>query len=366
MCAMADYFEIDFLAVETKKSGDAIPLRYEAGGRTYIHVVDGGFQETGEKIIEHVKQHYGNPSAVDHVVVTHPDGDHTVGLRQVLEEFEVRALWMLRPWLYAAEIIDRFTNFTSVENLKRRLRELYPNLVALEEIANRKGIPILEPFSGSQIGQFRVLGPNRSTYLDLIVISEKTPEHTGEESSGAQVSLAETVKRMVAKVVNTIRAAWGDEIFSDEETSAENEMSVVQYANICDQKILLTGDAGRRALSEAADYALLIGVSLPGFHRVQIPHHGSRRNVSTEVLDRLFGPRLASKLAEGSETFTAICSSAKEDEDHPRKAVVRAFYHRGAKVIATEGQSIRTQKNAPAREGWVAVPSYPYPEEQEE
>lgn len=45
---MADYFEIDFLGVETKKSGDAIALRYERNGATYIHVVDGGYATTGE------------------------------------------------------------------------------------------------------------------------------------------------------------------------------------------------------------------------------------------------------------------------------------------------------------------------------
>ena len=33
---MAEFFEIDFLDVETKSSGDAICVRYELGGETYI------------------------------------------------------------------------------------------------------------------------------------------------------------------------------------------------------------------------------------------------------------------------------------------------------------------------------------------
>ncbi len=41
---MSDYIEIDFLGVETKKSGDAIAMRYEINGSTYIHVVDGGYR----------------------------------------------------------------------------------------------------------------------------------------------------------------------------------------------------------------------------------------------------------------------------------------------------------------------------------
>ena len=44
---MTDFFEIDFLNVESKKSGDAIPLRYSIDGATRINVTDGGFQATG-------------------------------------------------------------------------------------------------------------------------------------------------------------------------------------------------------------------------------------------------------------------------------------------------------------------------------
>ena len=37
---MSDFFEIDFLDVEAKDSGDAIPLRYKIGDETRIHVTD--------------------------------------------------------------------------------------------------------------------------------------------------------------------------------------------------------------------------------------------------------------------------------------------------------------------------------------
>ena len=143
-------------------------------------------------------------------------------------------------------------------------------------------------------------------------------------------------------------------------------MSVIQYANLCQKKILLTADAGRRALAEAADYAPWAGLVLLGIDRFQVPHHGSRRNVSTEILDRWLGERLPEKLEEGAEEFTAIISASKEDEDHPRKSVIRACIHRGAKVISTEGSDIRTHYNAPTREGWTTVQPLPYPEEQEE
>ena len=39
---MADNFDIDFLGVETAKSGNAIMLRYLVNGIKGVHVVDGG------------------------------------------------------------------------------------------------------------------------------------------------------------------------------------------------------------------------------------------------------------------------------------------------------------------------------------
>ncbi len=361
---MADYYEIDFLGVETKKSGDAITVRYELDGTTHIHIVDGGYQTTGPSIVEHIRKYYGSDAYIDHVVVTHSDRDHAGGLRDVLQELPVGTLWMHRPWLYADLLINRFETYTSVDRLRSRLRAIYSNLAALEDIADEKGIEILEPFQGEAIGAFTVLAPTKERYLDLIVASEKTPEAAAEDE-GALAKAESFFEAAAAKLVNLIKAAWGEEVFSTQETSAENEMSVVQYAKLCGQSIVLTGDAGRMGLAEAADYAPVAGLELPGVDRIQVPHHGGRRNVSTKLLDRWLGPRLAQKPADGQETFTAFISSALEDPDHPRKAVVRAFAHRGAKVIATEGVGKRTSKNAPKREGWVTAEAYPYPDDQE-
>lgn len=359
---MLDFYEIDFLNVESKKSGDAIPLRYSINGVTRIHITDGGFQDTGDKVVQHVNKYYNYPNTIDAVIVSHPDGDHAGGLRAVLETFNVSELWMLRPWLYADELIRRFTYFSNVENLVRRLKEVYPNIAALEEIAVSKGVPIREPFQGAVIGEFIVLAPTKERYLDLVVESEKTPE----AAEGGFQSLFAKFSHINEKTLYLREVAWGEETFSSEETSPENDMSVIQYANLCGEKILLTADAGRGALTEAADYAPWAGLVLPGIDRFQVPHHGSRRNVSTtEILDRWLGARLPEKLEDGAEEFTAIISASKEDKDHPRKAVIRACIHRGAKVISNEGQDIYIFHNAPDRD-WYYVQPLPYPEEQEE
>jgi beta-lactamase superfamily II metal-dependent hydrolase len=359
-----DFLEMDFLAVETAKSGDAITLRSARNGVQFIHVVDGGFTDMGETIVSHLDQYYTNQDYIDHVVLTHPDGDHARGLKYVLENKDVRRLWMNRPWLYVHELLPRFKNYSSPDRLASKLKDIYSNVADLEEIANERGIPISEAFQGTSIGYFTVLAPSRARYLDLIVESERTPEATETTTATLMRSLSALTETIFKAAANLIKAAWGEETFSTSDTSAENEMSLVQYTSFGGMSFLLTGDAGRETLTEAADYAPLVGLQLPGIDRFQVPHHGSRRNVSTELLDRLLGSRLSSPAA--NPTFHAFISSAAADPDHPRKSVERAIHHRGGKVFATEGASLVTGWHRPDRDGYSAASPRPYPEEQEE
>lgn len=357
---MSDFFEVDFLPVGKTTSGDAITIRYKVNGVTNIHVVDGGYQDNGDEVVAHVKKYYGENSVIDHVVATHPDGDHAGGLRKVLAEFEVKNLWMNRPWLYAASLIDRFSHFTNVANLEKRFREIYPNIYELEKIANERNIPISEAFQGAKIGEFTVMAPTKSRWLDLIVESEKSPQILKAQARVSESSLLDSIAAAATKLW---KAAWGQEDFSNDSTSAENEMSIVQFARILDNKILLTADTGKGGLRELIDYAPNVGLILPGIDRFQVPHHGSRRNVDTELLDEILGERKDEPLSENQ--FSAIVSAAKESK-HPRKVVVRAMHHRGGNIVSTEGKALCSHGGSAPDRGWSPSTPLPYPEEMEE
>lgn len=356
---MAESIEVDFLGVETAKSGDAIAVRHIVNGYSSIHVIDGGYLETGDRLVDHVAEFFGT-AKVDHVVLTHPDSDHANGLRKVIENCDVGCLWMNRPWIYADEIIQRFATYNSPDALRRKLRQVYSAAAALEELAIEKGIPIRSPLQGEMIGQFQVLAPSRSRYLDLIVESAKTPEVTSDKSilDAALENLA-----LIARAAkNLIGGLWGEERFPASGTSVENEMSVIQTLVVDGKRVLLTGDAGRDALKEAADYLEANGGTLPGVWAFQVPHHGGRHNVDTEVLNRWLGEPLAS-VPDVCE-WNAICSSAKADEDHPRKVVVRAMIHRGAHFAATEGRTLNVSLGI-QRSGWSSIAQAPYPNDYE-
>jgi hypothetical protein len=40
-------------------------------GTEGVHVVDGGYLDTGDQIVEHLKTYYGT-TVIDHVILTHP------------------------------------------------------------------------------------------------------------------------------------------------------------------------------------------------------------------------------------------------------------------------------------------------------
>lgn len=360
--AVANFYEVDFLPVGNSTSGDAICIRYEIDGQTFIHVVDGGYEEDGQKVLDHLSDYYGS-DRIDHVVATHPDGDHAVGLRKVLETATVGALWMNRPWVHAEDLLPYFSRYTNAENLANALREVFPNLAKLEDIALDRGIPIYDAFQGTMIEAFTVLAPSKNTFLQYVADDDNTPKAAQDATSR---TLLGGVMRVVAEGIRMIQAAWGAEVFPADDTSPRNNMSVVQFANFDGEKVVLTADTGRAGLVEAAAYAPKSGLHLPTneLRLIQVPHHGSRHNVSTETLNLWLGE----VGDEDQETrFTAIVSAGKDDQDHPRKVVVRAFMHRAAQVVETKGQKIRFSGGAaPARPGWVSTTPLSYPSGYEE
>lgn len=353
--AMSDYYEIDFRQVHTAKSGDAIGIRYQIGQNWYVHLVDGGYATTAPEIAKFIRETYGT-DFIGNVVVTHPDRDHAEGLAPILEEFSVGALWMLKPWDYAAELLPFFPRYQSVDALVTRFRDEYPYIDALEKIAVRRRITMHEPFQGAKIGPFTVLAPSPARYGQLVIQSDKTPQTAG---TGILAGLMQAA----APIIRLIKAGWGSEKFSPEPTSVENEMSVIQYANLCGDKILLTGDAGRDGLLEAAQYAVRNGLAVP-VNKFQVPHHGGRHNLSSDLLDFWVGPKLSQMLPKGQEKFEAAISAADEDKAHPRKVVLRALRHRGGFVLTTEDRPVIIQRNSSRT--WTVAENVPYPDEQEE
>lgn len=346
-------FEIDFLSVG-ESNGDAICIRHGSPLSGYtIYIVDGGYAPTGQTIIDHLNAYYGAPKFIDHVVLSHADNDHVAGLIKVVEHYDVGALWMNRPWRFASEIVGSFHRNYTGQGLAQAIRDAYPLLAQLEELAVRKRIPINDAFTFTQIGVFTVLAPTRQRYLELIPQFDRTPTSYAKPVKGFLSRVGEAVKEL-AHFFET----WGSEALehSPSPTSASNESCIVQLADFGGRTALLTADAGPDALNRAADAASMIGrLAPPTF--VQVPHHGSRRNVTPAVLNRWLG----NVLPEGSiPRGTAFCSVGVNKPEYPRRRVSNAFLRRGYPVFRTNGGWICHYHDIQERSGMQPLDAMPF------
>jgi beta-lactamase superfamily II metal-dependent hydrolase len=349
-----DGYEIDFLPVgSSKKSGDAIAMRVGTPAAHEIIVIDGGNLEAGELLVDHIRYHYGNPSFIDHVVCTHPDDDHTSGLRRILENFRVGTVWIHQPWNHAAKLVDSFKHRWTEQGLANHLRnECFPIVAEICDAAVAQGAELREPFQGQTIGPFRVLAPSLSRYLELVPEMSRTP---------ASKTIQETARDFLARTAETVFSvfeSWTVETLRDPDQGANspsNESSVVLFGDVNGQRVLLTGDVGVAGLHEAYVYAAILGHNVVSPNLIQIPHHGGRRNVSPAILDTLLGSRLPD---EGVLRGWGIASAAKEDPHHPRRVVLNAFRRRGYICGATEGMNLCFYHNFPKRDGYSIIQPY--------
>ncbi len=351
-------YEVDFLGTcSESKSGDAIAIRFGNlhGSRDEqtVVVIDGGFTDDGTQLVEHIRTHFGT-GRVDLVISTHPDQDHINGLDAVLNELDVGELWLHQPWEHNAGLAEKFHDGRITDNsIGERLKATLNKAYALCELAESKGVQVTEPFTGLTHGSgcVKVLGPTQDYYESLI------PEFDGMPATKSE-SFVETAFGKAVAAVKRFFAQWGkDEIDDEGVTSAKNNSSVITQVIVDDRRLVFTGDAGIDALHCAAD-ELDCCIDPAELTFVQIPHHGSRRNVGPSVLNRIIGE----PVAEGaSRSVTAIASAARKGEPkHPRKSVLNAFTHRGVKVLATRGSGICHRYDSPQRQGWSSLDAEPY------
>jgi beta-lactamase superfamily II metal-dependent hydrolase len=358
--------EIEFLPVgDQSKAGDAIIIRYGEPNDYKLMLIDGGHAATGDRIVSHLKKFFGSTPILEHVVLTHSDADHASGLRTVLKEVTVNNLWLHLAWFLAEEARHLFKDKRWTEDgLKTAIKKEYDIISEIYDLASKAGTKMFYPFAGHKIGPFTILSPSRGAYAYLLPQFDRTPEPDQEAIEqqsmwiGKEGVLKMAMEAVKAKVQNWTKETWDNEKLKDGGiTNSSNESSVVLYGTFEKGNVLLTGDAGVGALTWAANKAEELGLPLKNFSFVQIPHHGSRRNVGPTILTRILGE----KCKESDPTkFSAFVSAPKDDESHPRRIVLNAFKRRGGNVIATQGTSKIHYGGFPARNGYSDAESQPF------
>jgi hypothetical protein len=272
----------------------------------------------------------------------------------VVNELYVGELWIHQP------TVDRINYLVAAatarsEGRKERLQRLTRSLSDVDDLvslATRRGVLVREPFTGvaSADGRFWVAGPSKS-YYDGLVEDFRSYERTG----GFLAKVWEFARR----VSETLFHETLDE---ESETSPENNSSAITILEVDGRASIFTGDAGADALHGAADTLASAGFDWSTVRFMQVPHHGSQRNVTPSVLERYLG-----KAVQYEMTKTAFVSCAPDGKPkHPNSKVVNAFIRRGADVFETAGQGKWHSHDGPTRSGWGPATPLSFSDEVEE
>ena len=317
------------------KGGHAILIRlFDEYDNEHLVLIDGGYKETGDSIINYIKSECSTLH-VDVVFNTHPDRDHISGLVSVLsdDDITVGSLVLNRPWKDAKFTKEMFDDSRITDNsLIKRLKDAFGYADDLEQVARDRQIDIYKGMEGLNCydGIITVLGPSEVLYKSGLLGSEKTPE------SYIEVGLEDYTPTDYSEedYVQGKAIEWYD----DEQTSAINQTSLVIALALGNFKVLFTGDAGKEAINSALDYYEKNGGKASDFTIVQLPHHGSRKNIDPNILGRF-----------GTPEYIISCPPDGEGEGHPSRRLMNKILELNpqAKIYVTKKVNFIFHKNVP-------------------
>lgn len=294
------------------KDADALVINYKANDydRWWTAVVDAGNIDDYEKVKRQVRHVANGHYFIDYAFCTHPDKDHKGGFFNLLTDntVTINNFCLLRPdnavrndfrrlnydqteLINAAKALYNHPNDDSV-NLIDEI-ELYSHCYDLTLGQDVVGMPI------------KLVGPHMDYFTDAAFqmvneFAELNDENPFEDYAEDELPTEDEAKSVMDEV---------------KEETPTNKSSMILLFHPEGRNFLLAGDACSASIHQAIiDYPNIVGSTL------KVPHHGSKHNLTTEVID-LLKPRQA-------------VISCKGTKKHPNRAVVH-FLSKYCDVFST-------------------------------
>ena len=335
--------EIDVLPASNETKGaDSILLRFgtfsydSVPNKQTVILIDGGYKENAENIKKHLDSFY-DTKTIDLLICTHPDADHINGLLELLndEKIIINKALVHNPWKFKYAINRKSNNDKTTPNsIEKRLEKSLSSLDDLLSKLDERKINTEFPFSGHTEfnGIIRILGPSDSYYTSRVAEFPGMPNY---------VDWVDNYKPEIVEYDENMNH------FLDEvETSARNASSAIVLFEYEGFKTLFTGDAGVESIECAIDYAVKNNINLKNLNYFQLPHHGSIKNISKKITDKIIA-------------IEYFVSAPSNSEDHPSKLLLNYFqYKLNKKVFHVSKNILCISKNAPSR-NWNTAESVP-------
>lgn len=273
-------FEIDMLNVG---AADAFLIHafkpYQGSELEYVVLVDAGNEGDGKKVMQHIKQYYGQ-QYIDLAICTHCDSDHYGGFKDLLEaNYRIDKFWVHDPYQHVD--VDDVKYVRNSQTLRKRLDDAYAfnNGSNLLELLRKKGIKYEEVFTGDTYSpmDIEVLGPDEDYYESLIPDFRVNLDFKEEQEDDDYESRFFSDDERTRLYSKGLEDAYDD-------PSKVNQSSIVFCFSALGGTYLFTGDAGKEALHRVVDndYG-----QLENLRWLKVPHHGSKHNLDNSIVSYL-------------------------------------------------------------------------------
>ncbi len=299
---------IDMLALN---DADSILIWAKDNGQDYVTIIDGGNPGDGQKLIDHFKK-YVEPhipkNAPILVINTHPHRDHIGGLIEIVNFFKQRIarFYFNNPADYIEELTKKnIRNLNeSIGRINKRVSRVFESINDannLMDVLAKYNIQPLPAFSDTELDHnlFRIVGPSKKFYLEQLAYFTNIDILKTSESN-----------IILESQINELEEGLKPcQVVDDKnDVSAENLTSVLtEFNDASGRRYLFTADSG----VDSFENAEANGFDMTNFHICQLPHHGSRRNISTNWIGKL--------------NPSQFWVSASGNKKHPRKAVIECI-----------------------------------------
>jgi beta-lactamase superfamily II metal-dependent hydrolase len=300
---MTGGYEIDMFDVAL---GDHIVVTLtEPSGEKISVIIDGGTKKAAEETLDRLKEYHGSNTCV--VISTHPDNDHIGGLPTVIDEMKPVEVYVNNP-LNFIDKVSLYRNAASLQEAERdRLKSAVERIEEVTASATKCGATIKTAYQGDCYDwkgwKINFLNPEQVLY---------------ENIWGTSDGLKELYADKTVKDSETLRNEGSPVLDDGTDTTYMNNSSVMTLIEGYGQKLLFTGDAGMMAIRSAAQTKDISNIDF-----LDCPHHGSRRNVDTEILGYL-------------KPSVVFISSPKKDESLPCDEVIATIQSNGGFVCTTK------------------------------
>jgi len=297
------------LSILGVKDGDANIITLQKEDKNLVILIDSGEAEYANYVISKLDTVLAieNKAAPDLIVCTHYDSDHISGMLEIIKHYvkkkaTIGEVWLHRPtnefkslvkesidyksdMLEVVPTYNRFVieSYFTGQNQLKEAKLIIESLNQLDELVtyiDSKHIPIKEPFAGDKYSpdwlEIEVFGPSVVYFNHLfprgIILKDLITEEI-ELSSSCKIKSANGILISDCEIL--------DSNSHKKKVTKTNGASIIININVNGDNLLFTGDADIKSFKAIENYQ----EKLSNLYFLKIPHHASRNNLSTELIN---------------------------------------------------------------------------------